>query len=326
MSVDINKAQQGSYCLNCGSKLQGKFCHYCGQQKIEHDHGILATLAHFVGDFVHFDSLIFRTLFPLLFRPGFLVNEYLAGRRARYLHPIRMYVFLSIVFFSIFFLTTSREEAVGIQIRPDVLINLDTLQSMDKEEARRFLELNQQDDFVVLDDVSYKSKAQYRAHQDTLPEADKDGKIEQFFMLKLIGIGERLGNDSSFFGELGDNFKKHMPKLAFLLLPLIALWMKLLFFRGKVPYLSHLIFTIQWYNFSFVLGSIFLLLSLLPGVGDISQWQLLIVFIYVMISWKVVYRQSLRKTIVKNLFFWWGFLVILGMGVLFTTLYSIFTM
>lgn len=326
MSVDINKAHQGSYCLNCGSKLRGKFCQYCGQQKIEHDHGVLSTLAHFVGDFVHFDSLIFRTLIPLLFRPGFLVNEYLAGRRARYLNPIRMYVFLSIVFFSIFFLTSSREEAVSIQFRPDMLSSLDTLQKMDKEEARRFLESKQQDDFVVTGDVTYRSKADYWARQDSLAAAERDGRVVQFFLLKLIDIGERLGNESSFFGALETNFKKHMPKLAFLLLPLIALWMKLLFIRGKVTYLSHLLFTIQWYNFSFVAGSVFMLLSFLPGMGDISQWPLLIVLLYVFISWKVVYRQSLRKTLLKNLFFWWGFIVILGVGVLLTTLYSIFTM
>jgi hypothetical protein len=275
---------------------------------------------------VHFDSLIFRTLFPLLFRPGFLVNEYLAGRRARYLNPIRMYVFLSIVFFSIFFLTSSGHHATSIQIRPDVFSNLDTLQNMDKEEALRFLESKERSDFVVTDGISYGSVEEYLARQDSLSDAEKDGKIEQFFLLKLINIGERLGNEGSFFSALEASFKKHMPKLAFLLLPLIALWMKLLFVRGKVPYLSHLIFTIQWYNFSFVLGSVFLLISLLPGIGEITQWQLLIVFLYVLISWKVVYRQSLRKTILKNLFFWWGFVVILGVGVLLTTLYSIFTM
>jgi hypothetical protein len=275
---------------------------------------------------VHFDSLIFRTLFPLLFRPGFLVNEYLAGRRARYLNPIRMYVFLSIVFFSIFFLTSSGQQATSIQIRPDVFSNLDTLQNMDKEEALRFLESKERSDFVVTDGISYGSVEEYLARQDSLSDAEKDGKIEQFFLLKLINIGERLGNEGSFFSALEASFKKHMPKLAFLLLPLIALWMKLLFVRGKVPYLSHLIFTIQWYNFSFVLGSVFLLISLLPGIGEITQWQLLIVFLYVLISWKVVYRQSLRKTILKNLFFWWGFVVILGVGVLLTTLYSIFTM
>jgi len=325
MSGDINKAHQGSYCLNCGSKLQGKFCHYCGQQKLEHDHGILATLAHFVGDFVHFDSLIFRTLIPLLFRPGFLVNEYLAGRRAQYLHPIRMYVFLSIVFFSIFFLTTSKQESVSIQIRPDILSSLDTIQKMDKEQALQFLESKPRNDFVVNGDVTYRSTAEYWARQDSLAAEDKDGRVMQFFVLKLIDIGERLGDDRSFFNALEASFKKHMPKFAFLLLPLIALWMKLLFIRRKIPYLSHLLFTIQWYNFSFVLGSIFLLLSLLPGVGEITQWQLLIILLYVFIAWKVVYRQSVRKTLLKTFLFWWGFVVILGVGILLTTLYSIFT-
>lgn len=58
---------------------------------------------HLVYDIMHFDSKFFDTLKYLLLRPGFLTKEYLRGRRASYLHPIRMYVFTSAIFFIIFF-------------------------------------------------------------------------------------------------------------------------------------------------------------------------------------------------------------------------------
>ncbi len=60
-------------------------------------------LTHFVFDLFHFDGKFFSTLKYLLFRPGFLSKEHLKGRRASYLHPIRMYVFTSAFFFLIFF-------------------------------------------------------------------------------------------------------------------------------------------------------------------------------------------------------------------------------
>ncbi|WP_354667709.1 DUF3667 domain-containing protein, partial [Campylobacter jejuni] len=58
---------------------------------------------HFIYDITHFDGKFFSTLKYLLFRPGFLSKEYLKGRRAGYLHPVKMYVFTSALFFLIFF-------------------------------------------------------------------------------------------------------------------------------------------------------------------------------------------------------------------------------
>ena len=60
-------------------------------------------LTHFVYDITHFDSKFFSTLKYLFAKPGFLSLEFLKGRRASYLHPIRMYVFTSALFFVIFF-------------------------------------------------------------------------------------------------------------------------------------------------------------------------------------------------------------------------------
>ena len=61
------------------------------------------SLVHFsrvaTEDLTHADSRLWRTLGALLFRPGFLTAEFLGGRRARYLPPVRLYLVLSVAFF-----------------------------------------------------------------------------------------------------------------------------------------------------------------------------------------------------------------------------------
>lgn len=106
-------------CLNCGAALHGRFCHYCGQENIEPKDSFWHLVTHFVYDIVHFDGKFFSTLKYLLFRPGFLSHEYLRGRRADYLHPIRMYVFTSAFFFLIFFSFYQKEEEIDIKEKKD---------------------------------------------------------------------------------------------------------------------------------------------------------------------------------------------------------------
>ena len=93
-------------CLNCGTTVQGKYCHVCGQENVEPKETFLGMVTHFFNDITHFDGKFFTTLKDLLFKPGFLSAEYMKGRRMRYLNPIRMYVFTSAIFFLIFFSVT----------------------------------------------------------------------------------------------------------------------------------------------------------------------------------------------------------------------------
>ncbi|WP_306580693.1 DUF3667 domain-containing protein [Dokdonella sp.] len=91
-------------CGDCGTVLQGPWCHACGQPvqgMVRH----LASVMSDVGDTLfNVDSRIFRSLLPLYLRPGFLTNEYLAGRRTRYVTPFRLFFFLCVVaFFAIQF-------------------------------------------------------------------------------------------------------------------------------------------------------------------------------------------------------------------------------
>lgn len=98
-----SKERAEKICLNCGAVLNGRYCHICGQENIEPRESVWGLVSHFFNDITHFDGKFFSTGKFLLTRPGFLSAEYIKGRRASYLHPIRMYVFTSAFFFIIVF-------------------------------------------------------------------------------------------------------------------------------------------------------------------------------------------------------------------------------
>lgn len=86
-------------CQNCGSPLLGEHCYACGQPV----KGLVRHFTSIIGDFLdtifNIDARVFRTLWPLFAKPGYLSNEYFAGHRIRYVSPVRLFVFLSIVTF-----------------------------------------------------------------------------------------------------------------------------------------------------------------------------------------------------------------------------------
>lgn len=108
-----SKEREEKICLNCGTGLTGRYCHHCGQENTEPRETAWALVTHFFNDITHFDGKFFSTVKYLLAKPGFLSREYISGRRAGYLHPIRMYVFTSAFFFIIFFSLFNPESMVG---------------------------------------------------------------------------------------------------------------------------------------------------------------------------------------------------------------------
>jgi hypothetical protein len=86
-------------CLNCGEVLRGQHCSHCGQHAQVRVLSLWGLVKDVVGDLLNADSRVWRTLWPLAFRPGLLTEDFLRGRRARYTPPFRMYLVLSVVFF-----------------------------------------------------------------------------------------------------------------------------------------------------------------------------------------------------------------------------------
>jgi hypothetical protein len=129
-------------CLNCGALLHGTFCAACGQRVVPPN----PTVRELAGDAWHelsgYDGRIMRTIRGLA-RPGFLTREYLEGRRAHYLPPLRVYLILSVMFFvvaaSVPTLNGRADGPGGLRID---LTNDDGTQMSDEERAQMRAELD----------------------------------------------------------------------------------------------------------------------------------------------------------------------------------------
>jgi hypothetical protein len=82
-------------CTNCGAEAADVYCARCGERQPGHHDLSVAHFTHdVVHEFVHVDSKLFRTLRDLVARPGFLAQEYFAGRKSRYIAPLRLFLTL----------------------------------------------------------------------------------------------------------------------------------------------------------------------------------------------------------------------------------------
>lgn len=88
-------------CLNCAEPLLGPYCWSCGQEDLDLHRPLKQLARDAVGDLLNLDTRFLRTIGPLLFRPGFLIREYLAGRRVRHVQPLKMYLLATLIFFSL---------------------------------------------------------------------------------------------------------------------------------------------------------------------------------------------------------------------------------
>lgn len=88
-------------CLNCAAPLIGPHCHQCGQAA--HVHKSLGAFFHdLLHGVFHFEGKIWRTLPLLAWRPGRLTREYIDGRRASYVSPIALFLFVVFLTFAVF--------------------------------------------------------------------------------------------------------------------------------------------------------------------------------------------------------------------------------
>jgi hypothetical protein len=104
-------------CLNCGTLLSGRFCASCGQAADVHVPTSRELVLEALEGITHSDSRLWRTLKLLWFSPGELTQEFIAGRRAAYLPPFRLYLVLSVVFFVTASLSPSRNHILVMDPR-----------------------------------------------------------------------------------------------------------------------------------------------------------------------------------------------------------------
>src|SRR3569833_2741893 len=287
-------------CLNCGTILQGNFCHQCGQENLEIKESFGHMMNHAVSDYFHFDQQFISTLRPLLFKPGFLTNEYLAGRRANYMHTVKMYIFVSVVYFLMAFcLNTQNKGTFQIHIKPTAgLLAQNNVPKPAKvspidRPVRKPPELTG-------DDTTY---TQYLASQQKLPDTKRDGFWKKLFSERVYAYKAKYGNRATdvFVEEVKHNF----PKMMLLVLPLFALILKIAFSKNHKYYVEHLIFGFHYYSFVFLfLSAILLVLMIIPStwalaIGIFGFIEFMVIMIYFYKSLRVVYHRSPFRTITK---------------------------
>lgn len=132
-------------CGNCDEPMLGPHCYRCGQPV----QGLVRHFGTIVGDIVdtvfNFDSRTFRTLGPLLFRPGFLSSAYFAGHRVRYVSPVRLFVFLCLAAFFALHLRLGVDWADSGRIdasTANVFSSLSTADEVERQRAALIAELD----------------------------------------------------------------------------------------------------------------------------------------------------------------------------------------
>jgi hypothetical protein len=350
-------------CLNCGSEITDRYCAHCGQENIDPKETVAYIVRHFLGDITHYDSKFLTTIRDLLWKPGFLTKEYLAGRRTAYLNPIRMYVFISAFFFLLLFLLKDEEytgeidnnghaanlikqhladslrkaihwpakvtsyDSGRIHAFQDISSSLDTVAlPASKDEAIGFHMGAKGANFVLQED-RYNTVKEYDSVQNTLAKDQRDKGLLKWALRSNIRLKEKYGSRRQVV--VSENFEHSIPKLMFILLPVFALFIYWLHSRKKYYYAQHIIFSIHFHSFVFFLLLFRTLLNLIPA-GDLFEtifasatW--IISFVYLVISLKNVYQESVGWSLLKAFTILILYLVTLIIGIILLAMISFFT-
>ena len=319
--------------LNCGAELQGKYCHVCGQENLELKESFGHMMNHAISDYFHFDHQFFHTLKPLLFKPGFLTTEYMGGRRAQYLHPVKMYIFISIVYFLLYFRTghqivnmnetndnpvkteksidsTKKAIASNAYIPADAKKKIE--HDLDKEKAglkkggvikKEEVDSNRGPNkwfHPTTDDTSF---AQYLVNQKKLPQDEQDNILLKMWNHKVYDYKAKYASQArEMFME---DIQHNTPKMMFLLLPLFALMLRVAFWKNRKFYVEHLIFSFHFHCFLFLFMGILILLEwFIPSnwiavTGSLTFVWVLYTIWYIFKSLRVVYHRNVFRTITK---------------------------
>ena len=324
---EVKSKRANENCLNCGTPLVDTYCHRCGQKDIPRRQTLGDMLINFISSFWSYEGKFFRTTRYIITSPGFLAKEYNAGRRESYYHPARMYVFISFVFFLIYFSLPDEESAEKVdtvemdqedieELREDMresgMDSIPYWEGLSDSAIRSWAPAIQDsinkrggsDRNIKLQSSEYKTVAAYDSVQALLPVEDRDGWFVRRLQIRSIELNKRYeGTDGKFGEDFGQMFQDNFSKVLFWLLPFFALVLKLLYIRRDFYYSEHLVLTIYYYNFFYLAGSVIMLLELIPGLGFVEVILGFWIYFYFLFSMKHMYGQDWSKTILKFMAF-----------------------
>ena len=122
-----------THCENCETPLTGEYCSQCGQHAIDYRRSIMRLAIDAADSLLNWDTKFLHTVVVLLLRPWRLTNDFNAGRRVRYVHPLRLYLIASILFF----LLGNLLNFTGFKDNRDIELSAEDRAEIDKAFATR---------------------------------------------------------------------------------------------------------------------------------------------------------------------------------------------
>lgn len=314
-------------CKNCETHFSGKFCPECGQSVKDYDKPFTFIFYNFAGDFFSFDTRFFRTFLALLIKPGFLTKQYFLGKRVKYAPPFRIFIFMSFVLFLLLQIYTNKGlttvldsnfsegkhglDSTSMAVADSII--KETKAEMDSTELAVadsiFVQFGSIFDSAKSEDINFGiDKEIFSETKDvrqvlnqlavvleqkleTEENPKKQAKFREY--IKLCRSPE----------QAVARILEYMSWAFFLLLPIFAVVLKLVYIRRKQNYMRHLVFSIHIHSF------VFFVLTLVVGQHLIFKGNIeiltialiLLIPVYFMIALKKFYGQSIGKVFLKSI-------------------------
>ncbi len=292
-------------CPNCGTPTDDNFCPHCGQENERRIVSLRLLVKDAIDNFFTLDARLPQTIVPLLIKPGLLTREYIAGRRARYARPSRLYLAVSVIFFFMLSIVSGGQIDTVIYSAPDG----DTA-AVDSSRA-------------WADSLYAQIGTALRAGLPAHVEVDRSESgvwVEDDSTdaeIRLDRVSEDAASDDM-ETQFMSYFTNYLPKMMFVMLPVFALLLKLLYLRRQRYYVGHLIFALNYHSFAFlVFLATTLATALLPTTvgGVINALLILYLHVYLFLAMYRVYNESWGKTLLKFFVLYICYNTVLGLGV-----------
>jgi hypothetical protein len=314
------KKSRFTHCEDCGAELHGRYCSVCGQAAVDYHRSFRHVIADVAESFLNWDSKFLKTIGLLVVRPGWLTNQFVAGRRTRYLHPLRLYLLVSIVFFLCGRLVPIGRGPVKseftVKERDKVeaaLKNIPTMPDDVREEVNRALAKAGRPVAPTLP-ISPSGPAVTRSpasspRDEGVPLVQFDDSNNGPFGNWLEQrVKDKVGADGTRVQLFADALRSNISTMMLFCIPLFAFVLKILYLRQRRFYIEHLVYALHIHAF-------FYIAVLLTAFGAMAAKQIaptlerpfiwlcvLAIVAQVFVSIRQVYRQSWVRTTFKFLF------------------------
>lgn len=306
---------RGTKCLNCGTHLDilDKFCHQCGQPNSIKKLSLNDFIKEFFANTFAYDSRLALTIKALLFSPGKITKEYIAGKRKKYVNPFRFYLSVSIIFFLInsFLIdfddihNSSTQKTKNTASTEENSSAPTIINALGYEEKDDILYTEQQLDTMGIWTGTLKRFSTYENHYKTTQETNSkkalkklnhiENSYNKYLYKRVLKIGKLIKNPSDFLEFLFNN----LTLIIFFFLPFFALGLWALYFRRSFSYIEHMIFTFHMQTTFFIMTGIGIVLKMILKLDFLIFFSVILPLFYIYFGMLNFYNQGIRKTIIK---------------------------